>query len=109
MQSTMDMPSRETRTELWKVRARGKQEWLEHALAEPTNSPKQAARRMAWIKRALKVVKRAQSAIEYQTRLVDAYAQHLNALEMTLMREVEEKAQARSGESERRKQATAKS
>ena len=31
------------------------------------------------------MVKRAQSAIKYHTGLVDAYAQHLNALEMALM------------------------
>jgi hypothetical protein len=46
---------------------------------------------MVWIKRALKVVQRAQTTIKYQTGLVDAYAQHLNALEMTLMSEADQK------------------
>ena len=96
MRSTMEASSLETKAELWKVRARGKQKWLERALSEPASSPQQAARRMAWIKRALKMVKRAQSAIEYRTRLVDAYAQHLNALEMTLMSQVEARTGTRS-------------
>ena len=103
MLSTIEAPSLETKAELWKVRARGKQKWLEQALAEPPASPQEAARRLAWIKRALRVIKRAQAAIEYRTRLVDAYAQHLNALEMTLMSQVEEKTSPRTGESERRK------
>ena len=107
MPPSIESPALETRTELWKKRAQGKQKWLEQALAEPTKTPGQAARRMAWIKRALQVVKRAQSSVAYQTRLVDAYAQHLNALEMTLMSQVEQQPQqpaAKSTESERRKQ-----
>jgi hypothetical protein len=50
----------------------------------------------AWIKRALKVVRRAQSTIKYHTGLMDAYAQHLNALEMTLMSEVDQKSGTRA-------------
>jgi hypothetical protein len=91
MPSSIETPSLETRTETWKRRAQAKQKWLEQALAQPTTSPQETARRKAWIKRALKVVKRAQSTIKQQTALVDAYAQHLNALEMTLMSEAEEK------------------
>ena len=103
MLSTSEAPSLETKAELWKVRARGKQKWLEQALAESPASPQEAARRMAWIKRALKAIKRARTAIEYRTRLVDAYAQHLNALEMTLMSQTE-KPSPRTSEPERRKQ-----
>jgi 3-hydroxyisobutyrate dehydrogenase-like beta-hydroxyacid dehydrogenase len=102
MLSSTETPSLETKTETWKRRAQAKQKWLEQALAKPTTSPRQAAQRMAWIKRALKMVKRAQSAIKYHTRLVDAYAQHLNALEMTLISEAEQKTGAKSAESEGR-------
>jgi hypothetical protein len=96
MLSSIDTPL-ETRVEIWKARAQAKQRWLEQALSVPTTNRQQAARRKAWIKRALQVVKRAQSAIKYQTGLVDAYAQHLNALEMTLMSESEQKTNARGG------------
>lgn len=85
MLSTIEAPSLEPKTEKWKGRAEAKQQWLQKALAEPPADDEQAARRRAWIQRALRVVKRAQAAIKYQTGLVDAYAQHLNALEMTLM------------------------
>jgi hypothetical protein len=95
MASSIERRSLEAKTGIWKARALAKQKWLEQALAEPTTTPQQAARRMAWIKRALKIVKRAQSRIAYQTGLIDAYAQHLNALEMTLLSEAEQK--TRSG------------
>ena len=95
MASSIDMRSLEATAGIWKARALAKQEWLEHALATPAANPQEAARRMAWVRRALKVVKRAQSKIRYQTRLIDVYAQHLNALEMTLMSEAERN--ARSG------------
>ena len=88
--------SLEKKAEIWKARAQAKQKWLEKALAEKTNSPRQAALRMAWIERALKVVRRAQSTIKYHTGLVDAYAQHLNALEMTLMSETDKKTSTRT-------------
>jgi hypothetical protein len=104
MLASMDTPSLETKAERWKVRAQAKQKWLEQALAAPPKGRRQAAQRMAWIKRALKVVKRAQDRVKYQTRLVDAYAQHLNALEMTLMSEAEQKTTTKSGKSEHREQ-----
>ena len=91
MASSIETPSLEKMAEIWKARAQAKQKWLEKALAEKTTNSRQAALRMAWIKRALRVVQRAQSTIKYHTGLVDAYAQHLNALEMTLLSEAEEK------------------
>ncbi len=91
MASSIETPSVEKKAEIWKARAQAKQKWLEKALAEKTTSPRQTALRMAWIKRALRVVQRAQSTIKYHTGLVDAYAQHLNALEMTLMSEADQK------------------
>jgi hypothetical protein len=97
MLSSIEPRSLEEKTGIWKARAQAKQKWLERALAEPTTTPQQAARRTAWIKRALRVVKRAQSEIEYHTGLVDAYAQHLNALEMTLISQTESKSTERSG------------
>jgi len=96
MLSSIDTRSVKAKTEIWKARAQAKQKWLEGALAEEPTSPQQAARRMAWIKRALKMVKRAHSEIAYHTGLVDAYAQHLNALEMTLISEAEKQTTARS-------------
>ena len=96
MASSIETPSVEKKAEIWKARAQAKQKWLEKALAEKTTSPRQVARRMAWIKRALKVVQRAQTTIKYHTGLVDAYAQHLNALEMTLMSEADEKSAGQS-------------
>ena len=96
MLSSIETRSVKAKTEIWKARAQAKQKWLEAALAEETTSPQQAARRMAWIKRALKMVKRVQSEIAYHTGLVDAYAQHLNALEMTLISEAEKESTARS-------------
>src|SRR5215831_17377414 len=91
MLSSIKTPSLETRAQFWKARAEAKQQWLERALKEPATSPEQAARRIAWITRALKAVKRGQSAIKYHSGLVDAYAQHLNALEMALMSAAEQK------------------
>src|SRR5688572_13869669 len=96
MASSIETPSLEKKAEIWKARAQAKQKWLEKALAEKTTSPRQAALRTAWIKRALKVVQRAQSTIRYHTGLVDAYAQHLNALEMTLLSETDQKTGTRA-------------
>jgi hypothetical protein len=94
MPSSIDTPARESRMDKLKARAQAKQKWLEQALAAPTTSPRHAAQRAAWIKRALDVVRRAQSAIKAQTQRVDAYAQHLSALEMTLMSAAEPKGKA---------------
>jgi hypothetical protein len=91
MLSSIEARSLEVKTGIWKARAQAKQKRLDRALAEPATSPQQAARRMAWIKRALKMVKRAQSEVEYRTGLLDTYAQHLHALEMALMSGVEQK------------------
>ena len=102
MLSQIETPSLETRTQIWKARAQAKQKWLEQALAEPVKSRREAALRMAWIKRTLHAVKRGQSAIKFQTGLVDAYAQHLNALEMTLMSAVEQKVAPKAPKAERR-------
>ena len=96
MASSIETPSVEKKAEIWKARAQAKQKWLEKALAEKTTSPRQVALRMAWIKRALKVVQRAQTTIKYHTGLVDAYAQHLTALEMTLMSEADQKSGTRT-------------
>ena len=96
MASSIELRSLDATAGIWKARALAKQKWLEQALAEPSTGPQQAARRMAWVKRALKMVKRAHSEIAYHTGLVDAYAQHLNALEMTLISEAEKQTTARS-------------
>lgn len=97
MTSSMDIPTLEAKTAIWKARAQAKQKWLERALEEPATNPQELARRKAWVTRALKMVQRARTRIEYQTGLVDAYAQHLNALEMALMSEAEKTRSGRSG------------
>jgi ABC-type transporter MlaC component len=84
----------ELQTELWKARAQAKQKWLERSLAEPANTPEKAAQRLTWIKRTLKAVKRKQAEIKYQTLLMDAYAAHLSAIEMTLISAAEQRTQA---------------
>ena len=48
-------------------------------------------RRARWIKRALRAVKRGQAEIKYQTARMDAYAQHLSVLEMSLLQAIEGK------------------
>lgn len=81
----------ELQTQLWKARAEAKQKRLERNLAQPARSPDEAAWRTAWIKRALKLVKRGQEELKYQAALMDTYAQHLSVLEMTLLAAREQK------------------
>jgi hypothetical protein len=91
MPSSTDTPLLEMQTRLWKARAQAKQKWLERTLAEPIQSPDDKAWRTAWIKRALNTVKRGQTQIKYQAALMDAYAEHLSVLEMTLIAAAEQK------------------
>jgi hypothetical protein len=91
MPSSTDAPLLEMQTQLWKARAQAKQKWLERTLAEPIKSADDAAWRTAWIKRALNTVKRGQAQIRYQAALMDAYAEHLSVLEMTLIAAAEQK------------------
>ena len=91
MPSSTDAPLLEMQTRLWKARAQAKQKWLERTLAEPIKSTDDAAWRTAWIKRALNTVKRAQAEIRYQAALMDACAEHLSVLEMTLIAAAEQK------------------
>ena len=100
MLDSTEAPLLELQSQLWKARAQAKQKWLERSLAEPAKTPREAAQRMAWIKRALKMVKRGQSDIKSQTSLLDAYAAHLSAIEMTLMSAAEQKTPAASGAAE---------
>src|SRR5262245_878970 len=91
MPSSTEPPLLEMQTRLWKARAQAKQKWLERTLAEPIKSDDDAAWRTAWIKRALNTVKRGQAQIRYQAALMDAYAEHLSVLEMTLIAAAEQK------------------
>ena len=84
----------ELQAQLWKARAQAKQKRLEHSLAKSAGSPDEIAYRTAWITRALKTVKRGQTQLKYHAALVDAYAQHLSVLEMTLLGAREQKATA---------------
>ena len=88
-------------TQLWKARAHAKQKWLERSLAEPAVA-ESAAQRIAWVKRALNIVKRGQAEIKYQTALMDAYAEHLSAIEMTLLSAAEQNVPAANDKAERR-------
>lgn len=102
MNSSTENPMLELQTQLWKARAQAKQKWLERSLAEPARTAQEAAQRMAWVKRAINMVKRGRAEIKYQTALMDAYAEHLSAIEMTLLGAAEQKIPAASGKAERR-------
>jgi hypothetical protein len=103
MPSSIETPILELQTQVWKARAQAKQKWLERSLAEPLKNPQDEAQRLKWIKRALGTVKRGQAEIKYQTALMDAYAAHLSAIEMTLLSAAEKKAAASGGAPEHRK------
>jgi hypothetical protein len=102
MLSSTQTPLLELQTQLWKARAQAKQKWLERMLGDLPKSSQEAALRTTWIKRALNLVKRGQAEIKYHAALMDTYAEHLNALEMTLMSAAEQKTSPGSGRSERR-------
>ena len=87
----------ELQIDVWKTRAQAKQKWLERTLAEPATTPRDAKRQNAWIQEALQAVKRGQDEIKYQSALLDVYAAHLSALEMSLMAGADER--TRSGKS----------
>jgi hypothetical protein len=97
MLSSTETPLLELQRQVWKARAQAKQKWLERSLAEPADTPQEAAQRLAWIKRALRTVKRGQAEIKHQTALMDAYAAHLSAIEMTLIGAAEEKSSVPGG------------
>ena len=85
MPATAQTPLLELETQVWKARAQAKQKWLERSLAEPARNPRDAERRTLWIKQALNVVKRGQDEVKHQAALMDAYAEHLSVLEMSLI------------------------
>ena len=91
MTSAVKTPLLELQKQLWRARAQAKQKWLEQSLAQPTSTPDDAAWRMTWIKQALNTVKRAQAEIQQHAALMDAYTEHLNVLEMTLIAAAEQK------------------
>jgi hypothetical protein len=81
----------ELQKQLWKARGRAKQKWLERALGEPVTNPRDAETRASWIRRALDVVKCGQEEVKHLAALLDAYAEHLSVLEMSLMAASESK------------------
>src|SRR6187399_2300017 len=91
MSSSVQTSLIELQAQLWKARAQAKQKWLEQSLAQPTTTSDDAAWRMTWIKRALNMVKRGQVEIKHHAALMDAYAEHLSVLEMTLIAATEQK------------------
>jgi hypothetical protein len=91
MPATTQTSLLELQTDVWKTRAQAKQKWLERTLAEPARTPQDAKRQTIWIKQALDAVKQGQHEIKYQTALLDVYASHLSALEMSLMAAAEER------------------
>jgi len=93
----------ELQRQVWKARGHAKQKWLEQALAAPVKNPRDAEERAAWIERALELVKSGQDEIKYQAALLDAYAEHLSVLEMSLMAASESKSGgAESGQPQQR-------
>jgi hypothetical protein len=91
----------ELEAQVWKARAQAKQKWLERTLAEPARNPRDAQRRTMWINQALNVVKRGQDEVKYQAALIDAYAEHLSVLEMSLI-SAAERATAEGNRSDRK-------
>jgi hypothetical protein len=91
MTSAVKTPLLELQKQLWRARAQAKQKWLEQSLAQPTSTPDDAAWRITWVKQALNTVKRAQAEIQQHAALMDAYTEHLNVLEMTLIAAAEQK------------------
>ncbi len=91
----------ELQTDVWKTRAQAKQKWLERTLAEPAESPRDLERQSSWIEEALHTVKRSQEDVKYQSALLDVYAAHLSALEMSLLAAAEQRAHLRDGEKPR--------
>ena len=75
----------ELQIDVWKSRAQAKQKWLERTLAEPARNARDAERRAMWITQALDAVKRGQDRVKHQAALMDAYAEHLSVLEMSLI------------------------
>jgi hypothetical protein len=92
----------ELQSQVWKARAQAKQKWLERTLAEPAKNPRQAERRSTWINQALKAVKRGQDEVKYQAALMDAYAEHLSVLEMSLIAAAEQRGGAESTKTKRK-------
>jgi hypothetical protein len=86
-----EAPVLKLETQVWKARAEAKQKWLERVLAQPARNARERERRTLWIKRALEAVKQGQEEIRYQTALMDAYAEHLSVLEMSLIQAAEQK------------------
>ena len=81
----------ELQRQVWKARGHAKQKWLEQALAAPVSNPRDAEERSLWIERALELVKSGQEEVKYQAARLDAYAEHLSVLEMSLMAATESK------------------
>ena len=91
----------ERHADRWKARAQARQKWLEHALAEPTKSARDAAWRLKWIQHALNAVKRRQAEVQRRVELMDVYAEHLSVIEMTLMAAAEQQPKSESKSAER--------
>jgi hypothetical protein len=92
----------ELQSQVWKARAQAKQKWLERTLAEPAKNPREAERRSTWINQALKAVKRGQDEVKYQAALMDAYAEHLSVLEMSLIAAAEQRGGAEGTKTKRK-------
>jgi hypothetical protein len=91
MIDTTQQPLLEVQTQLWKARAQVKQKLLDRILAVPAKEPQDLERRKKWIERALGMVRREQEKMKYQAALIDAYAAHLNVLEMNLLGATEQR------------------
>ena len=95
MSATTQASLLELQTDVWKTRAQSKQKWLERTLAESAKTPRELKHQTLWINQALDTVKREQEQMKYQSALLDVYAAHLNALEMSLMAAAEQRARSK--------------
>jgi hypothetical protein len=103
LQTHVQTSSLEVQRQVWKARGHAKQKWLEQALAAAVTDPGEAEKRALWIERALELVKTGQEEIKYQSALLDAYAEHLSVLEMSLMAATEAKSRGvENGQSQQR-------
>jgi hypothetical protein len=102
MPATTSTSLLDLQTDVWKTRAQAKQKWLERTLAEPARTPRDAKHQTMWIKQALNAVKQSQDEIKYQTALLDVYAAHLSALEMSLMAAAERRVGDETSKSNRK-------
>lgn len=72
------------RVELWKARSQAKQKYLERVLSERAKGPRDAERRLRWVKRALDAIVPREAAVKSREAWLKVYAEHLSGLRKIL-------------------------